>query len=133
MASASINFDGHTLEIIRETVDVTSAYASKPDPDWTFTDAAGHQHYYNKNETGGPHPTLEWKPDMVHCADCHEDEDRGGLVCKICGEEIQPGFVPDPGPHVIPGLVSYLIDGEPVSKQAAEDFMAAMERERGNR
>lgn len=132
MAGATIHFDGHELEIIRESVDVTSMFAMKPDQEWEETDAAGHRHYRSETETGGPYPTLQWRPDMIHCSDCHEEEDHGYLVCRECGERVQPGFVPDPGPHVIPGLVSYWIDGEPVSKQAAEDFLAAVKRERNN-
>lgn len=130
MTYVKLVHEGHELEITTEMVDVTSIHAMKPDPKWTFTDAAGHRHYRSEDETGGPYPTLMWKPDMVHCADCHEDHDEGFLVCTQCGERVQPGFVSDPGPHLIPGLRSYTIDGEPVSPQAAEDFLAAMRAER---
>jgi len=134
MGMMTYSFNGHELEIVAESVEITSINSSEPDPDWTETDAAGHRHYHSKTETGGPYPTLMWKPDMVHCQDCHEEEDHGYLVCGECGERVQPGFRPlSPARTFIPGLTSYTIDGEPVSKQAAEDFMAAMRQERENR
>jgi hypothetical protein len=129
----TLGYNGHTLEIITEEVDVTSVFQQEPDPDWTETDVAGHRHYRSETQTGGPYPTLMWKPDMVHCRDCHEEEDHGYLVCKQCGEHVQPGYRPDHSRKVIPGLRTYLIDGEPVSPRAAEDFITAMRQEQENR
>jgi hypothetical protein len=133
MSYVKISHDGHELEVTTEAIEITSISNDEPDPDWTETDSQGHRHYRSTTETGGPYPTLQWKPDMVHCSDCHEEEDHGHLVCIQCGERVQPGMRPlPPGRNFIPGMTSYLIDGQPVSKQAAEDFLAAARAERRN-
>lgn len=117
-----IEYEGHTLEVTTDWIDVTPV--QEPDPGWTETDAAGHVHTYDDTADGGPYPTLTWKRKTVFCGECQEDEDLGHLVCKQCGERVTPGFRAGT-PKKIPGLSTYLLDGAPVSKTTAEDFMAA--------
>lgn len=133
MASVRADFDGHTLEITTEVIDVTPL--AEPDPKWTFTDAAGHRHYWSDTESGGPYPTLEYRTVHDHADDeeCDADDDQDlcypVLCCKQCGQPVAPGTRPPSSRRIVPGLRTYLIDGEPVSKQAAEDFMAARKAE----
>jgi hypothetical protein len=133
MASFSMSHEGHTLSVETESIDVTAI--SEPDPNWTFTDKAGHAHSYVADRPGGPYPTLEYRTRHDHADDgeCDADGDQEFcypvLVCRVCGQPVKPG-VRAGQPTRIPGLTTYTIDGRPVSKQAAEDFAASMRAER---
>lgn len=133
MVVNKFSHEGHTLEIQTERVDVTPMM--EPDPNWTFTDAAGHEHSYTASDHAGHYPTLAYLPHHGHADDedeCDYDDDQHlcypVLACTECSEEIRPVLRPG-RPASIPGLTSYLIDGQPVSKQAADDFMAAARAE----
>ncbi len=137
MPYAKLGHEGHTLEIQRDVIDVTPMV--KPDPNWTFTDKAGHSHSYVADRPEGPYPTLEYRTQHDHADDgeCDADGDQEFcypvLVCRVCGQPVRPGTVASTAREYVPGLTAYLIDGEPVSKQAAEDFMASMRAERAAR
>jgi len=126
--------EGHELEVITESIDVTAMV--EPDPDWKYTDSSGHVHRYDDSAPDGPYPTLEyraWHECHGDGLDCDYEDDQDlcypVLGCKRCGEHVVPGTRTGQS-RSIPGLTTYLIDGEPVSKQAAEDFMAAARWER---
>lgn len=133
MASFSMSHEGHELTVETESIDVTCM--TEPDPGWKFTDKAGHTHSYVADRPGGPYPTLEYRTQHDHADDgeCDADGDQEFcypvLVCKRCGQPVRPGTRAGT-PTRIPGMTTYTIDGEPVSKQAAEDFAATMRRER---
>ncbi len=134
MAYAKMGHEGHTLEIQREVIDVTPM--AEPDPGWTFTDRAGHTHGYTDGAPDGPYTTLEYRTVHDHADDgeCDADGDQEFcypvLVCKRCAQPVRPGTRAPLFRQNMPGMTTYLIDGEPVSKQAAEDFMAASRAEK---
>lgn len=98
------------LHIEVDIITVESATATKPDPTWTHTDAAGHWHAYDND---GKLPTLEPRTRHVDCDGIHDfgdqaDEDCDGYDvtdwhCRICGEQVEPKRLPDRGPREIPG------------------------------
>ena len=79
----------------------------KPDPDWRFTDRAGHTHTWDVLKD-----TTRWEyvgPPCV-CELCeHEDEGyrEEHQVCVLCGEEITPGTLPDHDRHLYPTQKSW--------------------------
>ncbi|HEY2088626.1 MAG TPA: hypothetical protein VGH54_21725 [Mycobacterium sp.] len=98
---ASINgSEFHPTEIrFEESVEYArSETAVKPDPAWEYTDSNGHFHAFAED---GKTPTLTEY--LVH-VDC--DGSCGGICegegydephwkCAICGEEVEPAFIPD--------------------------------------
>jgi hypothetical protein len=127
-----ITHDGHTLTVERESVDVTAI--SEPDPAWTYTDMAGHEHRAVSEDA--PHvdrvtyPTLLRKyGDETWCWECQDTHRDEWLECADCGERITPGTRAG-RPRSILGMITYTIDDEPVSEQAAQDFIATARRER---
>lgn len=79
---------------------VWSSTATKPDPRWEFIDTAGHFHTFTKD---GDLPTLNSEGVRMPC-----DGSCGGTcngegytvtrwTCRICGQEVEPGYVPDEG------------------------------------
>ena len=73
------------LEIIREVLPVQSAGHLEFDPDWRFTDAAGHEH-------GGPTETFSWVVTGSYwCESCNDMHEEGEWRCQLCGEAIKRG------------------------------------------
>jgi hypothetical protein len=98
-AMTTIDGDGPyecEVEIIQQVEMVRSMGASKPDAEWSLTDATGHFHAYT---AGGGLPTLRAEHRHVPCAGSCDPPCEGYevayYVCKICGEEIEPLRVPD--------------------------------------
>lgn len=91
--------DGTELVFEQSYIDVRTMGHSVYDPDWRFTDAAGHDHYRQDSEF----PTLEERWDAGEadyesaCTDsgcsCWDDPEPvfAGYYCKTCGETIEPG------------------------------------------
>lgn len=108
-----------TVHIQHDMIDVTSFIPKmQPDPAWQFVDEAGHFHAFTLR---GELPTIETKYRRVSCADqqdCNCDGyDEAERVCRICGEEIAPGYevVAPPGEkEFIPGQVSWRVTDVPV-------------------
>jgi len=75
----------------------------EPNPDWSFTDEAGHVHTYGPKFST---PTLEdvWVEGTGCCCCCDSDGDYEKR-CKICGEVIYPGTRYNPGETIL-GLQS---------------------------
>jgi hypothetical protein len=77
-----------------EQIDVSTALGRhEPDRSWTFIDAAGHFHAWADADSL---PTLETKNEWVSYDEPDEDGEDGYMVstshCRICGEQIQPGY-----------------------------------------
>jgi hypothetical protein len=123
--SMKISKDNHTLEMRREAIEVTSNLP-QPDPDWKFTDAAGHKHHHGTDPMDR-YPTLVWEHTGSHwCEDCRDDHVKGHYICRLCREEVVPGTKIDNWRKYIPGMVEYLLDGEPISKEEAEAFIESV-------
>lgn len=77
--------------------DVTATW--EPDPDWLFTDAAGHSHRWVAPDGeevwwSGRVPTLERVVTGSYwCDDCHDSHERSELRCIQCGEVVTPKYV----------------------------------------
>lgn len=88
---AEVRFDANVEHIISET-------ATKPDPAWEHTDSNGHFHAFAED---GKTPTLERYSVHVDCdGSCGgvcegEGYDETHWKCAICGEEVEPRFIPD--------------------------------------
>ena len=121
---ARVHWDDHILTVIqhrtRPAISVGDFSA------WTFTDLAGHEHSFGTKE--GPYPTLVRISDgWAGPPDYDEDDDTDSefeyyhLSCGQCGEIVWPA---DGGPETeyLPGAFDYLIDGEPVNRDAAREF-----------
>ena len=122
--ASMMNRGGPQLEIDREMVEVSTALP-QPDPNWTYTDDAGHEHAYGSRET--PYPTLvERQGEPYWCPDCEDEHVDTWLECPLCGQKIQPGTYIDTSPMFIPGLTSYRIDGREVSQEEGEALLARM-------
>lgn len=81
----------------QEMIEYRSNIATKADPGWEFTDAAGHFHAYD--EKGKP-PTLDTRVEQIECDGSCGDSGCEGYThthyhCALCAEEIEPGRVPD--------------------------------------
>ncbi len=84
---ASVECSDFSVERNTEYVDVGTC--SKPDPEWSFTDAAGHFHAYDKD---GHVPPIE--PVIIesyYCEDCRDEHDEYQRQCLLCHEHIKPG------------------------------------------
>ena len=101
-----------TLE--RDWIDVTSEFPSYNES-WTFTDAAGHEHRYERG-----FPTLRHVIDAEHWCngnegwmhhDPHMHVDAAHFECVQCGETISPAMDPPFTPKKIPGLLSGQVSG----------------------
>ena len=94
------------LRIDTERIDVSSDRATKPDPQWTFSDAAGHFHAWASD---GKLPTLE--PYQVPCDGMCRDPEHTITVyrCRICKASVEPAVVSDAGPRSMAGRTSYSV------------------------
>lgn len=120
-----MEFQGRTLEIEQDRISVSTALP-QPDPNWTYTDHAGHQHAYGTDgSVTDRYPTLALRKGKPYwCADCQDEHTDTWLECPRCGEKITPGTYIDTSPKYLPGLTSYLIDGQPVSKEEGDALFA---------
>ena len=123
MATFTLEHDGRVLEIDRERIEVSTALP-QPDPSWTYTDRALHAHAYGTKRE--PYPTLAWKHSEPYwCADCQDEHTDSWLECPLCGEKVRPGTFVDTSPKWIDGPTSYTLDGQGVTPQEAEVFLAS--------
>jgi len=132
------------LMIDRQAVDVTTIRKVKPDPRWTYVDAAGHWHAYDK---GGGLPTLRSETQHVECDNADhgvcDGYERTVHRCVVCGEAVTPGKVTaySDGYELIPGSEIWRVDvgrrvvGDPVSGRArgagGRGFLGGAEGGRG--
>jgi hypothetical protein len=121
----AFHFGDDVLEIERDMIEISTGLP-QPSKSWKTTDRQGHKHAY----ADGPdrYPTLrpEYRP--FWCPDCHEEHEESWLVCRICGERIEPGTYVDTTPQIRPGRTSYTLNGEPVTKERADEIIAEAKR-----
>lgn len=114
--------DGHVLEIEQAMIDVTSS-SPRPDPNWQFTDAAGHPHAYGSKDHR--FPTLVLRSGEPYWDDDLEDEvSDSWYECPLCGEKVKPGTYVPWGRQYEPGRLQAILDGEPVTEQEVQNFIA---------
>lgn len=120
-----MEFQGRTLEIEQDRISVSTALP-QPDPNWTYTDQAGHQHEYGTSgAVTNRYPTLVLREGEPYwCSDCQDEHTDTWLECPLCSEKITPGTYIDTSPKYLPGLTSYLIDGQPASKEEGDALLA---------
>ncbi|MFD4740594.1 hypothetical protein ACFWNQ_25000 [Streptomyces virginiae] len=113
------------LEIERDMIQVSTGLP-QPSKSWKTTDSQGHEHAY----ADGPdrYPTLRVEGRTFWCPDCHEEHEETRLVCRLCGERVDPGTYIDTSPQYLPGRTSYLLNGEPITKERAEELLAEAKR-----
>jgi hypothetical protein len=98
------------LEMGTDEVEVTTATGvHTPDLAWEFVDEAGHFHAWTKD---GQLPTVDRHVERIPCGHMHGDleelEECGGservtIVCKLCGEDVEPKYNVDHSRQFIPG------------------------------
>lgn len=100
----------------------------EPDPNWKGADSNGHEHYYSE----GPHryPTLKQVAgDPYWCVDCRDEHVDTWFECPICGEQVVPGSRTARPVWVSTGS-SYTWNGEPISRERANEIINAAARAR---
>ena len=90
------NTPDFTVEIDREVINMEFLYPER-DPDWTYTDKAGHHHDAKLATCEVVVTRTYW------CEDCQDEHEESELRCKECGEVINPG-TRTALPKQIPGL-----------------------------
>lgn len=74
---------------------------TKVDPDWTWTDRAGHVHDASLGKATWTVVRVYW------CDSCAEEHEESDLVCRYCGDHVVPRRVPDHDAlKPIPGLIN---------------------------
>ncbi len=125
VSSSTIRHAGRELRAERAVIPVH--YMSDLDANWRFTDAAGHRHHC-EYDAADHYPTLRTVTDRMYwCEGCCDEHEDSHLECRQCGEHIRPGIT-GPGVKQIAGPVTYYLDGEPVSTEEADAFMAQLQR-----
>lgn len=111
----------HTYEMRQDYTRVSDMGGTESDPNWVFTDAAGHEHRADKAGLTRTTEPSYW------CPDCHDEHDGDShFVCAQCGEEIKPGTrFRAAGVRMIPGMREFRIDGEYVAPGEFETRYAA--------
>jgi hypothetical protein len=114
--------NGDELRMEQQLIDVTTM-SWRPDPNWTFTDSAGHHHA--RADDG--YPTLvDVEEPSYWCADCGDEHTDSHWECPKCGERIVPGTIPPPpGKQFIPGMRSFTLNGKPIDEAEAEKLISA--------
>lgn len=120
---------GDVLEFEREGEWVHSDLP-QPDPEWRAADSNGHEHYASKTERGVvTYPTLKnVAGEPYWCADCEDDHQDEWRVCRRCGEEVLPGARIDATPKWMPLRDAYLLNGEPISRERANEIISEVRR-----
>jgi len=107
-----------------EPITVTTAGGPATDPDWTYTDKAGHKHYAYPEEPGKPRwPTLKNVVDRTYwCEECRDEHEESHYECSICGEVIEPGMIhKGPETKTLQGPTTLLINDIPVSQEVWDE------------
>lgn len=118
-----------SVDITQDRIDTTCDIPTL-DPRWTFTDAAGHDHHYDRG-----YPTLDYIIDASHWCDGHEgmynhdpheQADESHYECLICREVIEPGILPAFTPQSVPGVTTMTLagpldDGSRITAYVGED------------
>lgn len=117
---------------MNQTNEVVYSMLPERDPDWTFTDAAGHRHFYDGRRVPTllrrhGYPTLETvEVGTYFCHDCCEEHTEYETRCPLCSEVITPGTrPPNPFGTVIPGVTE--ITAELAGGLGPEEFEFTLE------
>lgn len=97
----------------------TPVHGHELDPNWVYTDKAGHEH----RPVDGKYPSLQTQTEFVPCDDpeCCDGYDAEYTECVQCGERISIGT--RPATFYQTGYASYLIDGVPVTQGEYEQSL----------
>jgi len=91
---STLTYGRYRIDMFSDQVETTSM-GPRPDPSWTYTDRAGHEH--SARIPG----TLRWVEDgvdLVDDGDGYTDEmPFGHQECIRCGEHIEPGMIESDG------------------------------------
>jgi len=99
-------------------------YLTDQDHNWRDTDSNGHEHRWH--DAPDHYPTLREDGGDTHwCDDCRDEHADTWLVCRQCGERVTPGIT-GPGSMTIPGVTSYFLNGEPITKEHADVLLATL-------
>ena len=125
--------DGRRLPVLKvetrsEVERVRSLTAQRPDETWSATDTHGHVHRYVRDAEDVPRlPSLEPRSRHVECdgscysvthGDC-EGYDITVWLCRVCGDEVEPGFKPD-YEAMDPGIPVYQTNSYTLEVEVAE-------------
>ncbi len=132
------------LDVEQTFITVTTSH-SEADPDWRFTDRAGHEHRHSGAPTDY-YPTLRYVVDGQHWCDGisegsdlhdpHLHVDASHYECQLCGEHIEPGRR-EPTPRSIPAQRSITLTGPlgdetvvcaPISRETGEGLEDLLRR-----
>ncbi len=98
--------DGSTVTLTLEQEEISVRLAVTPmkiDPDWRWTDPAGHEHDATLKKA-------VWKVVRVYwCEDCRDEHTDSEPVCRYCGAKVEPHRVPD---YDQPDSIPRLLQGE---------------------
>lgn len=104
-------------------VDVTPM--QEPDPDWSYTDVAGHTHRWVAEDGqplwwGATIPTVKRVVTGHHwCEDCQDEHEEAELRCVECGEVIRPRQVS----AVVRRQIVYGYDVDPIEFNATDGVL----------
>jgi hypothetical protein len=114
------------LRVEREVVEVSSLDPREPDPDWSFVDAAGHEHRW----AGSATPTLEERVvERWWCHSCCDEHVDSILVCAQCGQRVAPGTRRGPAVQYLPGSVTYYLNDEPIPEERWRELVQNLSKE----
>lgn len=113
--------DGHEYRVEREQIELTGL-SPRPDPDWRYTDPAGHEHDSSYALLIRVQDDPDEPPFYVD-DDGEEWNAPDHLECRLCGEHIEPGTIgPSPFREFVPGPVRYYRDDVEITEA---EFVAA--------
>lgn len=123
-----IDHGGKTL--IASTAVIETVAISEPDPSWVWTDDAGHEHHATESAEGYvTYPTLEVVNSAAKwCQSCQDVHPEVWFECRQCRQKTLPG-IRSGLPRMIAGPTIYMIDDDEVTRDQAEEFMAAWQRD----
>ena len=111
--------DGKSLEIEVDAIDVTRAF--EIDPDWREVDSNGHVHQYHFGKPldyEDPESCEPALPTLIAIETVlGREESCIEYQCRFCFELVCPGLRPSKWRKYKPGLETYRLDGETVTKE----------------
>jgi hypothetical protein len=136
MSRQEFSLNGHTLEIEREMIEVTSNLPQR-DPRWKQTDERGHLHMAVR-EGGMINDRVTYPTLVIRYGDEQTDEDgetwrEQWWACRECGATVVPGVIYDRSRKFIPGLTTYTLDGEHIPPAQAQAFIESWQRQADDR
>lgn len=118
--------------MIASTAMIEVTAITEPDPDWTWTDQAGHKHVTVEDEGAVRYPTLEVVSSAAsYCSGCQDVHPEIWFECRECHERTLPGVRPGQR-RLIRGMTIYMIDEDEVTEEQASEFVAAWSRDQDN-